>query len=789
MIRNFFKSAFRNLWKTKGYSFLNIFGLAVGVTAAALIFLWVESQITKDDHFPDKKDIYVVKSIQKYDGATNIFESTPGPFAQAAAEDISGIKHIARTDWGNWLLFSVDDNGISQSGHYADPSLLDILSVEFKAGDKRQALSELNNVVLSESAAKRLFGNGAAVGQTVRVNNEESYTVTGVIKDLPKNSSFKFDWLINFKKFELANPWLENWNANGLRTIVQLQPEASLSAVNATLLDFAKLKTSGETAYYQNFLYPMSRWTLYNSFDNDGMEREGAIKNIRLFSIIAWVVLLIACINFMNLATARSEKRAKEVGMRKVVGAKRHTLILQFLSESMISAFFAVLFAIGLIYLAIGPFNTMLKTDLSVRLFEPLHLYFLLGIVVICGLLAGSYPAFYLSSFNPLKTLKGAKQNAGTAGLIRRGLVIVQYTASILLVICTVIIYQQIQHTKNRDIGFERSQVITTSLQGDMAKKIHLIKDQLIATGDIESVGVSDNNIMNIGSNASGFDWDGKAKDSQVLISILNGDEGLIPSLSMQLHDGRNFKPQLVGDSTALIINETLARMIKRDGLVAGQTLHWNNEARMIVGVVKDFVYNDVFSSSPEPLIISPTDYAYGQLYMKTKAGIDLPEMLVRMEKIIKANNPAYPVEYKFLDETFDRQFSSVMMIQHLATVFAVLSIIISCLGLFGLASFSAQQRAKEISIRKVLGASITRLVSMLNREFVVLVGLSCLIAFPLGWWFMHDWLGNYKYRIDISWIVFALAAGLAIAIAILTVSTQALRAATANPTKTLKNE
>lgn len=789
MIRNYIKSAFRNLWKTKGYSFLNIFGLAVGITAAALIFLWVEDEVTKNDHFANKEDIYVVKSKQKYDGQTFVFESTPGPFAKAVAEEITGVKHAARLDWGNSFLFNVGDNSLFQRGFHADPPILDILSVEFLEGDRKSALNELNNIVLAESAAKRLFGNESAMNKTVRVNNSESYTVSGVVKDFPLNSSFTFDWLINFRKFELQNPWLENWNANGLMTVVQLQPNANLAGINSTLSDFAKSKTKGEVTYYKNMLYPMSRWNMYNVFDSDGNEQEGNIKNVRLFSIIAWVVLLIACINFMNLATARSEKRAKEVGMRKVVGAKRSALILQFLSESLISALLSGILAVGLIYLTIKPFNQIINAQLTVSLFQMTHVYFLIGTVLICGLLAGSYPAFYLSSFNPLKTLKGAKQKAGTAGFIRRGLVVLQYTASVLLVICTIIIYQQIQHTKNRDLGFDRSQVVTTALQGEMTKHIGVIQDQLIATGNIDAVGVSNTNIMNIGSNSSGFEWEGKDEKSQILINNIYGNEGFIPSLGMNLLTGRNFNTGLTGDSTSLIINERLAKMIKPDGLVAGQTLRWHGEPYTIVGVVKEFVYNDIFLAQAEPLIIAPFDASEGVLTIRTKANIDLATTIAQIEKIVKSNNTEYPFSYRFMDDSFNSKFASVMLVQNLASVFAVLSIIISCLGLFGLASYTAEQRAKEIGIRKVLGASITHLVNMLNREFVMLVGISCLIAFPLAWWFMHDWLSTYKYRIDIGWAVFVLAAALAILIAVFTVSSQALRAATANPTKTLKEQ
>jgi len=788
MIKNFLKTAFRNLWKTKGYSFLNIFGLAVGIAAASLIFLWVENEVTRNDHFPHKKDIYSVKSKQQYDDVTYVFEATQGPLAAAIKAEIPGIKHAVRMANGS-NLFSVEDKNLYQGGLYADPEILDVLSSTFLEGNAHTALSELNNIVLTEKSAKRVFGNIPALGKTIRVNNEEDYVVSGVVKNFPKNSSFQFDWLIPFKKYEVGQEWLQSFSNNGIQTLVQLEPNIDVSQVNEPLLEFVERKTDGQVTFSKNFLYPMERWNMYNSFDKNGNEQEGFIKYIRLFSIIAWVVLLIACINFMNLATARSEKRAKEVGMRKVVGASRRTLVLQFLGESLMYAFLSALFAIGLMHLSIGPFNSLLGKELTIDVFKLSHLVFLIGIILTCGLLAGSYPAFYLSSFNPLKTLKGAKQKAGAAGFIRRGLVILQYTASVVLIICTTIIYQQIQHAKNRDLGFEHSQVITTWVQGSMGQHINVIKEQLKATGNIEEVGISDMNVLNIHNNSSNFEWEGKDPNANILIGRLRTDPGLIPSLGMKMHDGRNFHPQYVGDSTSLIINETFAKMIKPDGMVAGQILRVSGEPYTIRGVVKDFVYNNVYAD-PDPVVFIPyASPSSGIMNIKTKAGADLPKTISQIEEIIKSNNPGYPFDYRFLDESFNNKFYSEMLIQKLAAVFAILSIIISCLGLFGLASYSAEQRSKEIGIRKVLGASVGRLIGMLNKEFVVLVGISCLIAFPLAWWFMHDWLSSYNYRIEIGWMVFALAALVAVSIAILTISSQALRAATANPTRTLRDE
>lgn len=788
MIRNYFKIAWRNLWKSKGYGFLNIFGLAVGITATSLIFLWVESEVTKNDHFPNKKDIYITKSKQSYDETTYIFEATPGPLAPAIEQEIPGIKNAVRTDWGGPLLFSVGDNNLYQKGYHADPGILDMLSVEFLRGNRLTALNEPNNIVLSENGAKRLFGDEPALGKTLRVNNNETYTVSGVVKDFPKNSSFRFNWLIPFKKYESGQDWLKTWGNNGIMTLVQLEPNANVDQVNKQLRNFVKDKTDGQVTFSRNFLYPMSRWNMYNSFDKDGNEQEGRIKYVRLFSIIAWVVLLIACINFMNLATARSGKRAKEVGMRKVVGALRKSLIGQFLGESIIYAFLSALLAIIFIYIFIGPFNTLVGKEMSVDLFKPSHLYFIIGIVLVCGLFAGSYPALYLSAFNPLATLKSVQQKAGLAGFIRRGLVILQYTSAVVLIICTSIIYQQISHAKNRDMGFDRSQVLTTPLRGKMLEHIDVIKQQLTVTEGVEKVGLSNLNVMQIGSNTSGMDWDGKNPEMDVLIGILHTDEDLIPTLGMTMSQGRNFRPRLSGDSSNIVINQAFAKLIKPDGNVTGHAVRWGNQPYTVVGVVKDFVYNNVYNPS-EPLFFHPFMADNGIINIRTKAGTDISETVAQIEQIVKTHSPGYPFEYEFLDDAFDNKFRSEMLIQKLAAVFSVLAIIISCLGLFGLASYSAEQRTKEVGIRKVLGASVSRLVGLLNREFVILVGVSNLIAFPIAWWFMHHWLGSYNYRIEIGWTVFALAAIVSIGIAVLTISTQAFRAAVANPTKNLRTE
>jgi len=795
MIKNFIKSAFRNLWKTKGYSFLNIFGLALGIAVTALIFLWVEDEVSWNDNFVNKKDIYITKSKQTYDGNINVFESTPALFAKAIKNEVPGILHSGRLDWGNNSLFTVGDKQIYQFGYYADPEILSIFKPEFLDGNAKSALDEPTKIVLSETAAKKLFDTDQAVGKTVKLDNNEVYTVSAVTKDFPKNSNYRYEWLINFKKFEEAKvgSGLDNWGNNSIQTLVQLEPTADLATVNNKLKFFVDGKQGSNEHKDENFLYPMERWKMYNSF-KQGIEQDGKIKSVRLFTSIAWLVLLIACINFMNLSTARSEKRAKEVSMRKIVGAKKKSLILQFLGESIVFAFIAGLLAIGLVQLGLPLFNTFVYKDLTIGLNNWSHIGFITAIILVCGVVSGSYPAFFLSSFDPLTTLKGGKRRAGTSNIIRKVLVVTQFTAAIILMICTSVIYLQVQHAKNRDLGFDRSQVITTNIQGDMLKHIDVIKQELKSTGNIESVGLSISDILNVGSNTSGFEWDGKDPKSSILIGFTFVDPDFTDALSIKIKDGRKFRPNFLGDSTSILINESFAKLIQPDGLVSGKMIKMNGLSFTIAGVVDNYVYNNIYGT-PEPLMLAPVDigYSYGYtggiMNIKTKTGTDVQEVVKQIEGIVKKYNPEFPFSYKFLDESFNNYFSTEIMLQKLASLFAILAIIISCLGLLGLAAFSAEQRAREVSIRKVLGASVLRLVKMLNYEFLILVGISCLIAFPIAWYFMNDWLKGYSYHMEMPWIIFLSIAALALIIALFTISTQALRAATSNPTKTLRNE
>ncbi len=789
MFKNYFKTTVRNLWKNRTYGFLNIFGLAIGIACAALIFLWVEDELTYNHYFANRDNLYKVKDRQTYDGTTFTFDATPGPLAQGMKVEIPGIKNTARSSATNpILLFSLGDKAIYQQGNYVDSSFFSMFQFHFINGNAANAFKQIYSVVVTEKMAKNFFNSTDVIGKTLKVSNEQDYVITGVIKSFPENVSMKFDWLAPFQIYEKNNPWLQQWGSNGVKTYVELQPNADTNSINKKLYDYITTKAGGD-AIAKMSIYPMKKWRLYDHFVN-GVEEGGRIKYVNLFSIIAWIILIIACINFMNLATARSEQRAREVGVRKVMGAGKRMLISQFIGEALIMSFISALLAICIIGLALPGFNILVEKELSLNLFNPLHLAGLFAIALISGLVAGSYPAFYLSSFNPVAVLKGLKiKTNASAGFIRKGLVVVQFSVSIILIIGTVIIYRQINHIKDRQLGYDKEGLVYMNLQGKMKEHFNAIKNDLIATGTVQNASLSNSQVLQLGSNTGGFSWQGKDPNKDILITIEGVSPEYVSTMGMKLKAGRNFYPDIATDSNNIIINESLAKLIgTKDPVGSLLTSDEGRQKHTIVGVINDFVYNDMYSSSA-PLILFSDTSNVNFLSIRFKAKTDLTSALAKVENIIKTHDPGYPFEYKFVDQQFDQLFKTETLIGKLSGVFSALAIIISCLGLFGLAAYTAERRTKEIGIRKVLGATTAALAGLLSKDFLQLVGISCLVAFPVAWWTMHNWLQNYQYRIEISWWIFLIAGLLAIFIALLTVSFQAIKAAIANPVKSLRTE
>jgi len=790
MFKNYFKTTFRNLWKNKTYSFLNVFGLAVGIACAALIFLWVEDELTFNHNFVKRDYLYHVMQNEKSDAGISTNGSTPGPLAAALKADVPGILNSGRLSWAMDELAVVGDKSIKENGMYADPSVLSMYTLSFIYGNGATALNNPNSVVITETMSKKFFGNSNPVGKTIKMNAKGAYsvdgvyTVTAVFKDLPANCYYHFQWLSPYTTWEDANTWLKPWNNNLTETIVELSSRANPAVINKKLKNYLSIKADGNTN--QCFLFSMNDWHLRGSFVN-GVQDGGSIKYVKLFSTIAFIILLIACINFMNLATARSEQRAKEVGVLKVMGAGKKALIGKFISESLLMSFIAVLLAVGLVYALMPFYNSLVEKQLSVNLFNALHFSCLLAIGLIAGLIAGSYPAFYLSSFNPIKVLKGIKMKSSAGAIfIRKGLVITQFTASVILIISTIIVYQQIQHIKQRDLGYSKDNLIYMDLQGNMKDHFGEIKNNLIATGYVENAATSLHDALHVYSYGDGFSWQGKNPNAKLPIHSNVVSSEYLSTMRMQLMDGRDFYQGNI-DSTNVIINESMAKLMGRQGKLGG-IITAGNYKLTIAGIIKDFIYNDVYGNGA-PLVLFNGGYSATVIAVRFKSNVSLSQALQKTEEVMKSENPGFPFEYKFADKDFDAMFSSETLIGKLAGVFAMLAIFISCLGLFGLAAYTAERRTKEIGIRKVLGASVTGLTGLLAKEFLQLVMLSCLIAFPFAWWLMNNWLQDYAYKTTIHGWMFALAGIAALFIALITVSFQAIKAALANPVRSLRTE
>ncbi len=787
MIINYIKIAFRSLLKNKGYSFLNIFGLAIGITCASLIFLWVEDEISFNQDFANQENIYYVPTNQNYEGEWRTFYSTPGPLAQDMKNDIPGIEKATRSSLEE-RLFAVGDNTINRSGRFADKDFLDIFSLQFIEGNREEAFKNPEAIILSEKLAKELFGDSKkALGKTLKMSNRDSYLVSGVMQNLPKNVSFPFEWIAPFERYRDGAEWMTEYGNNFSDTFIELSPEANFETVDTQVRNLIATKEENTSDYA--FLHAMKDWHLRSKFEG-GKIVGGRITYVKLFTAIAFIILLIACINFMNLSTARSEKRANEVGVRKAMGSSRKRLIAQFISESLILAFIAATLSVLLLAILLPQFNLIIEKDLPLGLSNPIHVIALLAITIICGLIAGLYPAFYLSSFKPVEVLKGLKVTRGSVSFIRKGLVVGQFAISIIFIISTILVYQQIQHAKNRELGYDKDQLLSMRIDRGFIPKFDLVQQELIRTGSVQNATLCNSEILSGGNNGSGFQWKGGTDTEDVLLSFRNVTQSFFETTGMEIIDGRGFGNNVEADSIYTLVSESLAKMMGSENeSVIGKTITRGEDVSLeVIGVVKDYVYGDMYTASDPVLFLHYPPYAR-YMFIKTKEGVAVDKALSDIEGILKKHNPAYPFQYTFVDDAFNEKFKNEQLVGELSQLFALLAILISCLGLFGLAAYTAEQRSKEIGVRKVLGASVSGIVKLLSKDFLKLVGIAILIAIPVAYWAMNDWLQDFSYRIEINWMVFIIAGLTAILIALATVSFQAIRAAIANPVDSLKTE
>lgn len=793
MIKNYFKTAWRNLVKSKGYSAINIGGLAVGMAVVMLIGLWVYDELTFNTYHKNYDRIAQVMQHANFNGKVATQTANPalmGP--ELRAKYGSDFKYVVQASWNSKPLLSVGDKHVAQEGIYFEQEAPEMLTLHMLKGT-RAGLRDPHSILLSASAAISLFGEEDPMGKTLTVDHNQEVKVTGVYEDLPNNSSFSnVKVVMPWSLWLIQNPWtkdMENpWGSNFTQTFVQVAEQVDMESISAKIKN-VKADNAGEeekTAQWVVFLQPMSKWNLYNEFRN-GINTGGGIQYVRLFGLIGSFVLLLACINFMNLTTARSEKRAKEVGIRKTVGSHRWQLIGRFFAESYITVLLAFVLSLLLVVVFLPSFNEVADKKIGLPWFNPLFWGTSLVFIFITGLLAGSYPALYLSSFRPLQVLKGTFKVGRFASAPRKVLVVIQFTVSVMLIIGTIIVYQQIQHAKNRPVGYTKKGLVTINFQDELRKHFDAFRTELKGSGAVVEMAGSVP-LTNVWNSNGGFDWEGKDPNLATDFPNNSVSHDFGKTVQWKVKAGRDFSRDRATDSMAFVINESAAKFMGFEDPV-GKTIRRAGDPYTIIGVVGDILQESPFFP------VRPTFYhldsydAMVNIVLKLNPKQNASQSISTIEKVWKKYVHDVPFDYSFVDEAFGSKFKAEERIGKLSSYFAVLAILISCLGLFGMASFVAEQRTKEIGIRKVLGASVANLLRLLSKEFVLLVTVSCIIAVPIAWYYLGQWLSNYDYRVEVSWVVFIVAAVLALVITLLTVGFQAIKAATANPVNSLRNE
>jgi predicted permease len=785
MILNYIKVTLRNILKHKGYAFINIVGLAIGMACCLLIAIWVLDELSYDKFHENASTLYRVEENQHYSGRVYHVNVTPYPLGPALKEEIPEIKEATRVVWAGGMLLRYNENAFFESDARAvDPSFLHMFTFPLLRGDKDTALDSPHSLIISQEIAEKYFGDEDALGKSVSVNNKHDFTVTGVLNRVPHNSYLQFDMLIPYQYLEKEGRTNQHFGSNSILTFVQLEESATQQQVDEKILGFIRTKLEESRTDLELMAYTRLHLHAYFGYD----KTMGAIQYVYIFSVIAVFLLIIACINFMNLATARSANRAREVGMRKVVGALKTHLIRQFYGETVIFALIALVIAVLLTMLLLPAFSNFAEKELSwgVSGIQGILLG-LVGITFFTGVVAGSYPALFLSSFQPVKVLKGSLKSGRGAALFRRVLVVFQFVLSISLIIGTTVVYKQLHYMQSKRLGWDKEHVIYIPLRADIRESYQALKDELVKDSHVLGVTGADARPTNIGSNSSGVDWDGKSEEMQVLIGQSVVDFDYIETLKIEMVAGRSFSREHPSDhSKTFIVNEEVAKLMDKESVV-GERFRFMGVDGTIVGVMKNFHFKSVKEViEPLAIIVAPEELRY--MLIRLAPG-DTTVSLEAIENIWGRVIPNYPFDYRFLDEDFAWMYRAEGQIGVLLRTFAILAVVVACLGLFGLASFTAEQRTKEIGIRKVLGASVSQITTLLCREFFLLVVIANVLAWPLAYFGMRSWLQNYAYRTELGVVIFVLALGLALLVALISVSFQALRAAMSHPAEALKYE
>jgi ABC-type antimicrobial peptide transport system permease subunit len=792
MIKNYFLVAFRGLIRQKTYAVINIAGLASGMAVAILIGLWIWDELNYDRDHKNYDRIAEVWQHITFNGKVESGDANPFVMAEEIRSNFgSDFRYVLEASWNESNVLTFGEKKFNKDGSYFEPAVAEMLSLTMLRGT-RDGLQDPHSILLSASTAKAFFGDIDPLNKIMRVNNSQDVKVTGVYEDLPDNSSFReMDYILPWKLYLITGGWekmADPWSFNFTRVFVQLADHVDIEKVSEKLKNVRLQKLKNEDLQKQKpvvFLLPMRMWRLHSEFKN-GINVGGRIELVWLFGVIGVFVLLLACINFMNLSTARSEKRAKEVGIRKCIGSVRSQLIFRFFSESLIMAFVAFFVALVMVQLTLPTFNQIAQKNLALPWLNVTCWTAGVCFIVLTGVIAGSYPALYLSSFAPIKVLKGTFRAGRFAAVPRKALVVVQFTVSVALTIGTIIVYEQIQFAKSRPIGYERHGLIHMRMPtGDIHQHFEAVRTELKSSGAIIEMAEAGSPTTSVENRNGGFEWRGKDPSLSSSFPTCAVTHGYGKTIGWQFIEGRDFERERASDSSALVINETASRFFGFKNPV-GERITWNKRPITIIGVIKDMVVESPYGM-PRPSLFYISRYEEGFMLLKLNPTITRPEAIGKIESVFKKYNPASPFEYKFVDEDYTRKFNDEERVGVLTSFFAALAIFISSLGIFGLASFVSEQRTKEIGIRKVLGASVTALWKMLSGEFVLLTGIAVLIGIPIAIYVMSGWLLKYEYRTAISWWMIAAVGIGGLSITLATVSYQAIKAALSNPVNSLR--
>jgi putative ABC transport system permease protein len=787
MFKNYLKIAARNLARQKGNAFINITGLAIGMTCSMLILMWVQHELSYDKFNMNVDDIYRVVENQYYTGG-QVFPTavTPAPLAPALKEQFPEVIKSTRFNFTS-LTIKKDEKNFTEGVAFADPDIFEIFTIPFIKGDPQTALSEPHSIVLTEEAATKYFGTDEPVGQALKINNRDDFLVTGVIKNMPDNSHLKYELLAPFIYLEELGNSLQSWGSNWCYTYVLLQKNASPPEVDRKIINL--VKKNQEKSVTEIYLQPLTKIHLYSSgkYTAD-IGGHGDIQYVRIFSIIAIFVLLIACINFMNLATARSERRAKEVGLRKVVGAQRHQLVMQFFSEAILLTLLAFIAALLFTELLLPLFNDLSGKTLSLCESNTNLFFGFFAIALVSGIISGSYPALFLSSFNPVATLKTARSShpAIAGSVFRKILVVFQFVLSVIMIIGTLVVSRQIDYIRNKNLGLEKENIGYVWMAGEFRQKSEIAKQELLKNPNIIAVTRTDQLPTRVFNSSSGWGWEGKAPTSEVPLHCLTVDADYATTFKIKMAEGRFFSRDFPTDSLAVVVNETAVGVM---GMAApvGKRLSSGSQDFTIIGVVKDFHFKSV-RTKIEPLVMRlAPDYCYAMMMRISPENV--PATIEFIEKTYKKLNSETPFYFNFLDQDYDKLYRSEHRVGKLSSYAAIIAVLIASLGLYGLAAYTAEQCTKEIGIRKVLGASAPSLFFLLSKNFLILAGIADLIACPVAYFVMSRWLQNYAYRTSLHVVIFIAAAVLATVLVLITVSYQTAKAALAKPIKALRYE